>query len=255
MNEIIRNDQNPVRLLIQTRDYDKVFIAVWFTRRKKEIIVMFGKRKKKKDGGQEALLKELCSGLAKLGGRMDRMQSALDKISQDGEALDDCLTGISDDLEMLDSGVEEWERVLRSQTDSLEDLLDTMEAQSRGEAELQRQLSEAEEREQALLDLVSLTRDQLDMVSRRLSGDAAWSDQFAMMSRESAKLLRNAGIRETGVVGEPVDYEIHQVLEAVETDKKEQDHTVASVFSVGRIYRGRILGKAKVAAYRLKGET
>ena len=48
---------------------------------------------------------------------------------------------------------------------------------------------------------------------------------------------------------------IPQVLEAVETDKKEQDHTVASVFSVGRIYRGRILGKAKVAAYRLKGET
>lgn len=215
---------------------------------------MFGKKKKKAEG-QETFLKELRGGLDKLEGKMDRMQSALDKISQDGEALDDCLTGISDDLDMLDNGLEEWERTLRSQTDSLEDLLDTMEAQSRGETELQQRLSEAEEREQALLDLVSLTRDQLDMVSRRLSGDAAWSDQFAMMSRESAKLLRNAGIRETGVVGEPVDYEIHQVLEAVETDKKEQDHTVASVFSVGRIYRGRILGKAKVAAYRLKGET
>ena len=255
MNEIIRNDLNPVRLLIQTRDYDKVFRVAWFNRREKEIIVMFGKRKKKEAEGQEMLLRELRGGLEELGGKMDRMQSALDKISQDGEALDDCLTGISDDLDMLDNGLEEWERTLRSQTDSLEDLLDTMEAQSRGETELQQRLSEAEEREQALLDLVSLTRDQLDMVSRRLSGDAAWSDQFAMMSRESAKLLRNAGIRETGVVGEPVDYEIHQVLEAVETDKKEQDHTVASVFSVGRIYCGRILGKAKVAAYRLKGET
>ena len=147
MNEIIRNDLNPVRLLIQTRDYDKVFRAAWFNRREKEIIVMFGKRKKKEAEGQEMLLRELRGGLEELGGKMDRMQSALDKISQDGEALDDCLTGISDDLDMLDNGLEEWERTLRSQTDSLEDLLDTMEAQSRGETELQQRLSEAEERE------------------------------------------------------------------------------------------------------------
>ena len=77
---------------------------------------MFGKKKKKAEG-QETFLKELRGGLDKLEGKMDRMQSALDKISQDGEALDDCLTGISDDLDMLDNGLEEWERTLRSQTD------------------------------------------------------------------------------------------------------------------------------------------
>ncbi len=201
---------------------------------------MFG-RKKKRDDVQEALLKEFSSGMNELSSGLNGLNGRLDELSQN--------------FDKLDTGLKEWEKTMRSQSDSLEDLLDTMEEQSKGETELEQRLSESSKREQALLDLVCLMRDQMEMIHRRLSDDAAWSGQFAMMERETGKLLRNAGIQETGIVGEPVDYEIHQVLEAVETDQINQNHTVACVYSHGRIYCGRTLSKAKVSAYRLKLES
>ncbi len=53
-----------------------------------------------------------------------------------------------------------------------------------------------------------------------------------------------AQIRETAVCGEAVDYEIHQVLKAVETLRTELAGTVAEVYRRGRIWQWKLIRKA-----------
>ena len=57
-------------------------------------------------------------------------------------------------------------------------------------------------------------------------------------------------IEQTGLAGELVDYRIHEVLQAVGPDTKEQEGTVAKVYSQGMLYQGAVIRKARVAAYR-----
>ena len=115
---------------------------------------------------------------------------------------------------------------------------------------LEEQLQESREREEALLALACCAREQLELVTQRLMEDASWREQCRMLEQEAEKYLRDADMRETGKAGEPVDYELHQVLDAVDTDKEELAGTVARVYRRGRIYRGKVIRKAQVAAYR-----
>ena len=200
---------------------------------------MFGRRKKK-DIEAPSAWSEFSD---RLNTSIDRLNALCGRIDEQNSRLDN-----------LDSKAAVWEKALRTHSDSLEDLLDSIESQSKREKDLEQQLYESRKREEALLDLVCQSRSQIDMIRQRLSDNAAWSGQLAMMERESAEFMRRAGILETGHIEEKVDYEIHEVLEAVETRRPEQDHTVARVFARGMIYCGRVVRKASVSAYRLEGE-
>ena len=212
---------------------------------------MFGKKKDKTE--------TMRNSLDALNTRLDRLQTDVAGLENHIKEISEYLAGVGsviDDVELdlgeLSSGMERWEKTLQLQTDSVEDLLDTMDSQSRGEMELEQQLSEYKKKEKTLLELICLSRDQLWMVGQRLLGDQAWEDQFRMMNQETEGALRNADLRETGYRGQQVDYELHQVLKAVETDEKEKGNTVAQVYRRGWIYQGKVIRKAQVAVYRAK---
>lgn len=165
-----------------------------------------------------------------------------------------CPTDDGGVLDEIRKKLPEWEKTLRRQTDSIEDFLDICDERREQESLLEQELREERKREEALVNLVCFCREQMDLIAKNLGKDLAWAEQNRMIEQEAQKYLRAAQIRETGVCGETVDYEFHQVLNTVETSQKELDGTVAEVYRRGRIWRGKVVRKAQVAAYRLERE-
>ena len=158
-------------------------------------------------------------------------------------------------LDEIGKKLPEWEKTLQRQTDSIEDFLDVCDERREQESLMEQELREERKREEALVDLVCFCREKMDLIAKNLDGDPAWAGQNRMIEQEAQRYLRAAQIRETGVCGEAVDYEIHQVLSAVETSRKELAGTVAEVYKRGRIWQGKVVRKAQVAADRMGGET
>ena len=57
------------------------------------------------------------------------------------------------------------------------------------------------------------------------------------------------GITVIAEYGTRVDYDLHEVIETVETENPVLDKTVADIYSCGYIYKGNVKKKARVAAY------
>lgn len=159
-----------------------------------------------------------------------------------------------DVLEEIGKKLPDWERTLRRQSDSAEDFMDVCEEHRKQELMIEKKMKEERESEEALVALVCFCREQMDLIAGSLEKDPVWKDQNHIIEQEAQKYLRAAQIQETGVCGEPVDYEIHQVLNVVETSRKELAGTVAEVYRRGRIWKGKVIRKSQVAAYRLEGE-
>ena len=134
-----------------------------------------------------------------------------------------------------------------------------MEEEKESQQSERRLLEEAEQREQALLAMVCCGRERLELLERQITKDSAlggdkqeaWSRQFDVMRREAQKYMRSCGMEDVGNAGEPLDYDIHEVLELTETKEEGKAGMVVELFSCGRIYRGRLMKKAQVAAYRM----
>lgn len=74
----------------------------------------------------------------------------------------------------------------------------------------------------------------------------AWNRQFEIVAACLKKELRACGMEETGEDGEIVDFEIHEVLSASDTEDEQLEGRVAKVFAPGCVYHGNVLKKASV---------
>lgn len=195
--------------------------------------------------------------------KQEENAEALRQLETDINQIGQTLETFKEELkEELRQGRKEEEKWLRRQSESFEDLLEEMQEEKESRNAERRLLQEAEQREQALLAMVCCGREQLELLERQITKDGAmsgdkreaWSRQFEVMRRETQKYMRSCGMEEVGNVGEPLDYDIHEVLSLTETKEEGKAGTVAEVFSCGMIYRGRLMKKAQVAAYRMNQE-
>ena len=60
------------------------------------------------------------------------------------------------------------------------------------------------------------------------------------------------GVKQIGRVGEPFDPNFHESIDMVQTDEKDQDHTIAHVIQTGYKLGDRILRPARVNVYEFK---
>lgn len=158
----------------------------------------------------------------------------------------------------LNERIEKNQKAIRSLTDTVEDFLDTLqEADEAGRQSRQAQES-AGEREQRLLELIGLYQQQMELFEQWIGGqehdmgDAgkeAWRQQLSMLRGKIAAESRLCGIEMTGFTGEMVDYRLHEVLQAAEPERREQEGTIAKVHCQGMIYQGTVIRKARVTAY------
>ena len=82
--------------------------------------------------------------------------------------------------------------------------------------------------------------------------DENWRKGVEYIYTDMNKVFEEYGVKAIGEVGEKFDPNIHESIEMVDTDKKENDHTVASVTQKGYKLGDRVLRPARVNIYEFK---
>ena len=81
--------------------------------------------------------------------------------------------------------------------------------------------------------------------------DCVWTEQINMMAKKLSGDLSAQKIIVTGQPGEPVNFELHEVIQVSGTTDQTRDGLVERVIENGYMKDGRVLKKAKVSAYRI----
>lgn len=161
-------------------------------------------------------------------------------------------------LDSQEEQIRENGKRIRRQSDSFEDLLETLQDRENQETALESLLKEKKQKEQALIALAGCCRDQMDLFRQLLARDTglglqrqkAWQEQLDMMEGPVQAAMRACGMEETGCVGDPADYHLCEILEPIDTQDRQLDGTIARVYRKGRLYCGQVITKAQVAVYR-----
>lgn len=210
--------------------------------------MLFGRKERQDEN--DKVIRRLEANINEINGSLNDLRKSLGE--EPWESLREALR------EELQEGRRVDEKWIRRQSESFEDLLEELQEEQAGKRATERLLKEYEQREQQLLALAGSQREQMELLERQIRKDtsqsaekrSAWDKQFDVMNREAQKFMRACGMEEVGMAGEPLDYDLHEVLALVDTEDGRQDGTVAEVFCRGRFYRGHLLKKAQVAVYR-----
>ena len=163
-----------------------------------------------------------------------------------GQKLSDGNARLSDTARNL----EQLQRSVREQGMSVEDLLEEWNGRNAAEEELRAQLRECADKERHLLELFEAYQEQLRSLRRFADGkDEEWVAQIAMMERGLEHYRQMCGITLIGECGAEVDYDLHEVIETVDTAMPDRDRKIADVYRSGYLYQGKVRRKAQVAVY------
>lgn len=150
----------------------------------------------------------------------------------------------------LNDELEKNQKAVRGLSGTVEDFLDTLQDDNEKHQYLQQEHAKAKEREQSLLGLLGLYQEQAELFEQWIAAQTqenseaaleAWRQQQVILKGKIAAESRLCAIESTGLVGELVDYRIHEVLQAIEPATKEQEGTVAKVYSHGMLYQGSVI--------------
>ena len=190
-----------------------------------------------KKNHQEELLNKLEDKLQILDNKFDSLEQ---NIVTEHKHLDD----IKQNMATLQSSVNKHNM-------ALEDLLDEWEEKSSEEDSTQKLLQESRQNEQQLLELFDAYQEQFWSLKRFAdTKDEAWAAQMALMEKKLEHDQQLCGISIIGECGIEVDYNLHEVIEAVDTESPDQDRIIADIYHCGYIYKGKVRKKAAVSAYR-----
>jgi molecular chaperone GrpE len=82
--------------------------------------------------------------------------------------------------------------------------------------------------------------------------DDNWRKGVEYIYAQMNTIFEEYGVKVVGVAEENFDPNIHQSIDVVETDKKEQDHTIANVIQKGYKLGERVIRPARVNVYEYK---
>lgn len=175
-----------------------------------------------------------------------------------GQDMKGDLDQLARQMNALDGRMSDMEKSQKRQSQCVEDFLDEVQEQTEEEKALCARVKEAQEREECLLSIVCCYQEQLHLMRRQImeehreDGDraAAWEEQFRFMEEDADGRMRAGAMEQTGRTGEPVDFVLHEVLRAIDTEDENLGNRVAGVFRPGCIYHGKVVRKAQVSAYR-----
>lgn len=162
------------------------------------------------------------------------------------------------DREALTARIEELLKSQKRQSRSLEDFLDEEQERASAYDDMKEALQRGNEREAALLSLICCYQEQMHLLQQQVMSELeddkdkkiAWKNQFEIVSDCIRREMRACAMEETGREGETVDFAVHEVLSASDTEDPMLESRVAKVFSPGCVYCGKTVKKARVAAYR-----
>lgn len=134
---------------------------------------------------------------------------------------------------------------------SLEDLLDNLQEREEQETIWEQRIAQLEAEEEKLVSLVLCRLEQFYTLRRASETmDSQWQRQLEIFEEEANRFMAAANLREIRGEGEKVDYECHEVIQAIDTEDEQLAMTVAEVYCPGCSMDGNVIRKARVAAYR-----
>lgn len=135
---------------------------------------------------------------------------------------------------------------------AIEDLLDEWAEKKSDEEDVTARLQEAAQTEKLLLELFEAYQEQFwNLKHYAASRDEALTAQVALMEKNLEHYRHSCAISMIQDCGVSVDYDLHDVIEAVDTTNPALDKTIAEIYRCGYLYKGKVRKKAQAAAYRL----
>ncbi len=153
----------------------------------------------------------------------------------------------------MDQGFRQLQSAVQKHNMAIEDMLDEWEDWQSDEKGTRQRLRELEENEKRLLRLIEAYEQQFWGLKRFAAGkDEIWSEQVSLMEKNLEQHQKLCGIQLIEDTEGKVDYGLHEVIKAEITSDPALDKQIASIYSRGYLYKGKVMKKAQVAAYRVE---
>ena len=139
---------------------------------------------------------------------------------------------------------------------NIDNLIDSIDERSRERAASKKQSMRFKEKEEKLLSLIDLYQELFFHLRRTLSGTengSEWEEQFSSMEELLDEKRSVCGMTAIDKKDVPVDFSLHDVIEAKEVSDENRDGTVYEVIMPGSVYMGKVRKKAKVSAAKYGG--
>lgn len=193
-------------------------------------------------------------GLGKIQERLERLEASLLSVERESRESAETLSARMSDL-----------RGAANQHDmAIEDMLDTWEewreetraTRSDISARYQEEARESARKENALLEALIEFHDQFYALERAAeqAGDRIWKRQLDLAEEKMAGKYALADLQVIHAKDAPVNYDLHEVVSVEPTENRAQAMRVADTYLCGYVYRGKVIRKAKVAAFQWTGQ-
>ena len=164
------------------------------------------------------------------------------------------ITSKPNQFDEMNQTIKQLQTVVQKHDMAIEDLLDEWEEKVSDEKNVKEQFQEYEHREQQFLKLFETYQEQFWNIKHFAGKDKdtdAWAAQISLMEKNLEHYQKLCGISIIGQCGIEVDYDLHEVLEAIDTNDPSKDKKIADIYRCGYLYQGKVMKKAQVSAYRI----
>ncbi len=178
--------------------------------------------------------------------------SLTDTLNQNISQLNTLNQNISQLDTSLNKNISQLHTDVQKHNMAIEDLLDEWDEKKSDEASVRKSIQESEHTEQQLLQLFETYQEQFwNLKHFTASKDNSWTAQIALMEETLEHCRQSCQISMIQEYGIKVNYELHEVIEAIDTTDPALDKIIADVYRCGYLYKGTVRKKAQVSAYRL----
>lgn len=182
----------------------------------------------------------------------DRLKNELiQSMEEKFQSLNQEISESSSRLEELNRKVGQLQLSVQKHDMSIEDLLEEWEDRRSDEADVRARFQEGERSENLLLKVFEAYQEQFWNLKRFAdTADSEWAGQLALMEKNLQHDRQLCGISIIGECGIEINYDLHEVIEVLDTTDDRLDGVVAAVYSCGYLYKGKVKKKARVGVYR-----
>ncbi len=192
--------------------------------------IMFFKSREKEDRLKNELIQSLD----------DRFQTLRQEIGEGGRQMEE-----------LNKKVGQLQLSVQRHDMSIEDLLEEWEEKRSDEADVRSRFQEGERSENLLLKVFEAYQEQFWSLKRFAdTADTKLAEQLELMEKNLMHARQICGISMIGDCGATLNYDLHEVIEVLDTTDTRLDGMIAVVYSCGYLYKGKVKKKARVAVYR-----
>lgn len=196
-------------------------------------------------------LAALTQDIAAVHQRLDVLQTPEQTLQMLGQNLGQLENSMNQSLGQLESRFDRLHSDVHRHDMAIEDLLDEWEDKKSDEEDVKEQLMEASQTEKLLLALFEAYQEQFwNLRHYAASKDETWTAQLALMEKNLERFRRSCAISVIQDCGVHVDYDLHEIIEALDTKDPAQDKTIAEIYRCGYLYKGKVQKKAQACAYR-----